>query len=147
MLAFLFPTIGERIVSIIINSILHLKKCVGCHTSDYLQQEACSCLVVTSIQKHCYVCLAPERLFSSKEVASKRSCCWFLLRWWAASGLHPHPTPFLVRLAPVGSSQREKCIGDDLCKCLPAALVSADSTSVNTIPHPNHCCQHLPCQS
>lgn len=48
----------------------------------------------------------------------------------------------------VGSSQGEKCcIWDNLCKFLPAALVSADSTSVNTIPCPNHCCQHLPCQS
>lgn len=64
MLAFPFLTIGETIVSIIINS---MKKCVGCHISDYLQQEARSCLVVTSIPKLRHVSLVSERLFASKQ--------------------------------------------------------------------------------
>lgn len=59
-----FPTTGEIIVSIIISRFFHLKKCVGCHTSDYLRQKTCNCLAVTSIQKHCCVCLVSERVFS-----------------------------------------------------------------------------------
>lgn len=48
----------------------------------------------------------------------------------------------------VGSSSGEEhWIWDNSCKLLPAALVSADPTPVNTTPCPNHCCQHLPCQS
>lgn len=41
----------------------------------------------------------------------------------------------------------ELCIWDNSCWLLPAALVSADSTSVNATSYPNHCCQHLPCQA
>ena len=57
------------------------------------------------------------------------------------------PDVYLDVMHVRSSLGKEYCIWDSSCKLLPAALVSADATSLNTTPYPNRCCQHLPAKA
>lgn len=90
-----------------------------------------------------YEWLDCERLFASSKAKQPVAVSPLVVGSISAFSLD-----FYLDVMHVGSSLGEEhVIRGNSPKRLPAALVSADETSVNTTPYPNHCYQHLPCQS